>query len=381
MPSAAADSDLANDMMRARLRAGEMLAARGVYGLVWLDATLTVRNRYGSIADFIGVGAPVAQSVPALVGLEADIKALTAAPDDVLRLTDVAIIAASGVGPRLNMFFYGFGEGHYMMVLSNADASSDIKINLDRQVRARLMAEAAALAQSRELARANAELQTANGNLEQFAEIITHDLKAPMRALNHMADAVEAALDAHDEAAARHKLGELRLQATRMSSMLSALLQYASSGLPGGAIDTVDTAALIGEIVRSLPHDGIEMQIGGVWPTIATFPAPLDLALRNLIQNSIKHHDRETGYVRVQCADAGPMLEITIADNGPGIAPEHHECIFMPFRTLGGSGGGMGLAIVQRTVKAVGGEIVVAANLPPGRGTIFTIRWPKSHCD
>ena len=142
------------------------------------------------------------------------------------------------------MFFYGFGEGHYMMVLSNADASSDIKINLDRQVRARLMAEAAALAQSRELARANAELQTANGNLEQFAEIITHDLKAPMRALNHMADAVEAALDAHDEAAARHKLGELRLQATRMSSMLSALLQYASSGLPGGAIETVDTAAL-----------------------------------------------------------------------------------------------------------------------------------------
>ena len=96
MPSAAADSDLANEMMRARLRAGEMLAARGVYGLVWLDAALTVRNRYGSIADFIEVGAPVTQSVPALVGLEADIKALTAAPDDVLRLTDVAIITASG---------------------------------------------------------------------------------------------------------------------------------------------------------------------------------------------------------------------------------------------------------------------------------------------
>ena len=205
------------------------------------------------------------------------------------------------------------------------------------------MAEAAALARSRELARTNAELQIANGKLEQFAEIITHDLKAPMRALNHMADAVEAALDAKDEAAARRKLGELRQQATRMSAMLSALLQYASSGLPGGAIETVDTAALIGEIVRSLPHDGMEMQIGGVWPRIATFPAPLDLTLRNLIQNSIKHHDRETGHVLIQCADAGPVLEITIEDDGPGIAPEHHESIFMPFRTLAGNGGGHGI--------------------------------------
>jgi signal transduction histidine kinase len=123
------------------------------------------------------------------------------------------------------------------------------------------------------------------------------------------------------------------------------------------------------------------MEIGGNWPRIATFPAPLDLTLRNLIQNTIKHHDRETGHVQIRCADAGTVLEITVEDDGPGVAPEHHESIFMPFRTLGGSGGGMGLAIVQRTVKAVGGEIAVATNPPPQRGATFTVRWPKSHCD
>jgi len=79
----------------------------------------------------------------------------------------------------------------------------------------------------------------------------------------------------------------------------------------------------------------------------------------------------------IACADKGCDLEITIEDDGPGIAPEHHASVFLPFRTLGSTGEGMGLAIVQKMVDAAGGAITLASNPGERRGTTFKIRWPK----
>jgi signal transduction histidine kinase len=139
----------------------------------------------------------------------------------------------------------------------------------------------------------------------------------------------------------------------------------------------VETLALVTEIVRSLPHRGIEVDIRGTWPTLDTLVAPLDLALRNLIDNTVKHHDRNSGRVRIGCADLGSVIEITIEDDGPGIAPEHHASVFLPFRTLANGGEGMGLAIVQKMVDAAGGTIALSSNPAERRGTTFIVRWPK----
>ena len=250
-------------------------------------------------------------------------------------------------------------------------------MELSRQVRARLMAEAEAHAKSKELARANSDLQVLNSNLEQFAAIVTHDLKAPMRAVRYLVDEIEQAVGASDTDAAHGKLQELRRQATRLSSMLSALLHYSSVGLSQQAIETVDTLALVTEIVHSLPHEGTEVEISGTWPTLDTLVAPLDLTLRNLIDNTVKHHDRDKGKLQIACADAGSAIEITIEDDGPGIAPEHHASVFLPFRTLANGGEGMGLAIVQKMVDAAGGVITLSSNPAERRGTTFRIRWPK----
>ena len=73
---------------------------------------------------------------------------------------------------------------------------------------------------------------------------------------------------------------------------------------------------------------------------------PLDLVLRNLVDNAIKHHDREHGRIVLTCTDHPSALEIAVSDDGPGIAPEHFECVFLPFQTMSGDGAGMGLAIV-----------------------------------
>ena len=264
MPSAAADYDLEGAMLRARVRAGELLAARGVYGLVWLDEELVVRKRFGSIVDFIEVGAPVTQSVPPLVGLEAEIKALKGVRDSELRLPSVAIVTASGAGPRLNMFFFSFEtEKHYMMVVSHADTGTNMEMVLSRQVRARLMAEAEASAKSKELARANADLTVANGNLEQFAAIVT-----PRPQGAHARRALHGRRDRDRDRRQRHarprgQIGRAAAPDARLSSMLSALLHYSSAGpRPRGDRD-VDTLALVTEIVRSLPLGGIDVAIRG----------------------------------------------------------------------------------------------------------------------
>jgi signal transduction histidine kinase len=375
MPSADAGFD-ASQLPLLRRRAGELLAARGVFGLVWLSAELKVLASFGTLVDSIALGQPVSHSLPPVIGLEAEIKALN--QGQTLRVPSVTIVSASGPGPRLNLVFHApEGDGLVLLVVSPADVDTKLAVELSRQMRGRLMAEAEAAAKSQALARTNAELKIANSNLEQFATIATHDLKAPMRALGYLADEIEKAIAAGDTETARQRLAELRGQSGRVSSMLSALLHYSSAGRTD-AVESVDVPALIDEIVRSLPRGTLEVRLQGGWPRIETLAAPLALTLRNLIDNAIKHHDRSRGELLITCADAGKDLQITLADDGPGIAPEHHASMFLPFRTLGNGGDGMGLAIVQKMLDAVGGSIMLESDPAQRRGTTFKIRWPKT---
>lgn len=377
MPSVAVDTETKTSLdEKALLRAGDLLAERGVYGLVWLDQSLVVRRRYGILAAFVEEGVCVTRSVAPLVGLEADIHEL--ADGAAVRVPNVTIVRGLEPAPRLNIVVYRYpAEEGYLMTLAQAGTDNGLEIELSRQIRARLMAEAEVLSKSRELARTNAELRMANSDLEQFAAIVTHDLKAPMRALDYLVEDVEHAATAGDAATVRAKLADLRRQTSRMSSMLSALLEYASAGPGRASLEHVETLALVREIVGSLPHCGVEVEIRGDWPAIETLATPFDLTLRNLIDNAIKHHDRSRGSIAIACEDLGDALKITVEDDGPGIAAEHHKSIFQPFRTLGGAGGGMGLAIARKMVEAVGGSIGVSSDPRAQRGAKFEIRWPK----
>ena len=357
------------------LRVGELLADRGVFGIIWLDEDLTVRRRYGVLTDFVKEGVCVTRSVAPLVGLEADIKQLTG--DGAVRVPNVTMINGTQPGPRLNIVVYRLSpERTFLVTFGLAGTDNGLEIELSRQVRARLMAETEMLAKSRALARANAELRMANSDLEQFATIVAHDLKAPMRALGYLAEDIERAAADDDAASVRDKLADLRRQTSRMSSMLTALLDYASAGPAQAPLEHVDTLALVREIVGSLPQGGIVVEIGGDWPEIETLAAPFDLALRNVIENGMKHHDRSQGRIAVRCEDTGDALQITIEDDGPGIAAADRESIFLPFRTIGAAGSGMGLPLAKKMVEAVGGTIV-SMSTAGERGACFMIRWPK----
>lgn len=258
-------------------RAGAFFAARGIMGLVWLDKDLLVTDRHGTLVDFVAVGRAAADSLPALIGLEGDLLAQRSSPTSFIELPAISIIGVAAT-PRLSMIaFWDEETARHILLFTAAPSRADLEVELSRQMRARLMAEEEVIAKSRDLERVNTDLNRANRDLEDYASIISHDLASPLRALRYMAGGVEAALDDRAPPDAAAKLAEMRRQLTRMSGMLSALLDYASVGRKEEVEAEVDTAALVASIVASIPRSsGMKIIVEGDWPKLVTLAAPLD---------------------------------------------------------------------------------------------------------
>ncbi|MGL4398209.1 MAG: sensor histidine kinase [Hyphomicrobium sp.] len=354
---------------------GVYLAGFGIFGVIWLDCELVVTRTSGGLVKFVTTGLPLTTSLLATIGLEREILSLRDTPNRLLELPAVAVATATGVTSRLNFsFFWDSARDMPMALAYKTSAQTDLELELSRQIRARLMAEAEVTAKSKELARINADL-------ESFTAIVSHDLKAPLRHMRTLSAALTT--DLLQRAATREiaQLADIEHQAQRMSNMLTALLDYASLGRKYEAIESCDTATLMRRIVSSMPRGAHAIDIAGQWPTIQTLCAPLDLVMRNLIDNALKHHDRAKGTIVVTGDDQPNALVMTFADDGPGIDPHHHESIFLPFRTLDvdhrAESTGLGLAMVRRMVDAVGGTITIQSDPARCRGTAFKVVWPK----
>ena len=353
-------------------KAGKVIAGYGIYGIVWLDNNLNAENRFGKLVDFVELGKPITDSVLPLIGLEDEIQGLRQNPSRILELPAVAVATADGNYKRMNFTFVWLADEQQPMMLAyRSNSQTELELELSKQIRARLMAEEVITAKSKELARANADL-------ESYAAIISHDLKEPLRHMRYIADDVIAECAERGDEDLGKKLSEIQQLSRRMSHMLSELLDYASLGRKYEGLAQTDTRALVESITRSIRENGFDVQIDGNWPSITTLAAPLDLILRNLIQNAQKHHDGATGRIRVSCSDETVTLVFTVADDGPGIDQAHHEAVFLPFRALGTSGGtGLGLAMVKKMAESVGGSIKLNSDPAEGCGATFTLYWPK----
>lgn len=360
-----------------------ILVERGFVGFAWLDADRVARRRRGVLANFVPLGSRITESVAPLIGLDEEFERLKHAPETPLQLPNISLVGAAGASPRMDLQVYWQPEvGEYLLVVSAVLSSGELEIGLAQQVRKRMIAEAELARQSRALAVANADLSRANRDLAEFAYVISHDLKAPLRAMRYFAEDVESALgEGRQEDAARHA-AKITTQSRRMTRMLSDLLTYSRIGRQEEALERVDTAELVQGIVASMPRPaGLDVQISGDWPTFETYVAPLDLVVRNLVGNAIVHHDRGQGVVRVACRASADALAIEVADDGPGIPAEWHEAIFLPFKRIAdsttGEGSGIGLALVRRIVESVGAKLTLRSDPANGRGATFLVQWPK----
>jgi PAS domain S-box-containing protein len=230
--------------------------------------------------------------------------------------------------------------------------------------------------------RAEAALAERNQELTSFAHTVSHDLKAPLRAISNLSVWIEEDLEGQLPPDTQQQLQLLRTRVKRMESMIDSLLLYARAGRQEAQLETFDLGELLSEIIDSLaPPESFSIDIQPPLPTLTTKRVFLSQVLTNLIGNAIKHHTSVTGHLHISAIEHPDCYEFIVTDDGPGIAPEHHEKVFTIFQTLKGKDDsdstGIGLAIVKKIVETEQGTIRLKSSL--GRGTTFYVTWPKSH--
>jgi len=243
-----------------------------------------------------------------------------------------------------------------------------------------VQAERALERKAGELALANQELERSNAALDEFAYVASHDLRAPLRDIDNLAQWIgEDVSDILPEKSARH-FHLLQRRIRRMENLLEDLLQYSRAGRIFGEPEEVDVRELILDVTElvSLPRN-FTLEIPHEMPLIRTPKAPIEQVFRNLIGNAIKHHHRESGTIRVNAGEHGDFVEFSVSDDGPGIPPELHERAFAMFQTLKPrdevEGTGIGLALVKRLVEVHGGTVGIDSTTTTGATFRFT--WPK----
>lgn len=234
-----------------------------------------------------------------------------------------------------------------------------------------------------ELVRQRLDLERSNSDLEDFAYVASHDLKAPLRAIGHLVGWIREDIEATAGAQTLENLRLLQGRVARLQMLLDGLLAYSRVGRNRVMVEPVDIAELVHDIVTLLaPPPGFVVACEGDMGVIRTHRTPIRVVLENLITNGVKHHDRAEGRVGVAIRRVDAQtVEFRVSDDGPGIAERFHERIFVIFQTLESrddvESSGIGLAIVKKKVQAHGGTVWVESK-PPARGTSFVFTWQES---
>ena len=254
----------------------------------------------------------------------------------------------------------------------------DLQSAVDMQLAQRLRSELTQLRQFN-LAAGQPVLERM-AELEEFSQAASHDLRAPLRAIEHLAQWIGEDLGPDTNPDTTENLRLLQGRVKRLQVLLDGLLAYARVGRQTYAeAEPVNIPALVQGIVEMLQaHPGFTISCQNDIPLIRTHRAAIEVVLRNLISNAIRHHDRTEGHVDITMHLSDDVAEFRVSDNGPGILPQFHDRIFVVFQTLVGrdefEASGVGLAIVKKMVQAHGGTIRIES-APPIRGSSFVFTW------
>ena len=230
------------------------------------------------------------------------------------------------------------------------------------------------------VAQRTAELRETVTDLEAFSYSMSHDLRAPLRAIQGYSELLQQSLSKHLDRSQQEFFERIKSSTTRMDSLIQDVLTYSRLARAPLELQPVNVEKVVEDVIRDYPalqRPNAEIEIEKPLRTVKGHPAFLSQCVSNLLWNAVKFVPQgQKPRVRVRTVAAHSDVEIWFEDNGIGIAPEDHKRIFGIFQRLHSDksyqGTGIGLAIVQKAVERMGGRVGVESAL--GHGSKFWLR-------
>lgn len=252
-----------------------------------------------------------------------------------------------------------YGETHYLVLQV-----------IDIQPRKKL---------AQDLEAQNAALEEAVKELDQFAFVASHDLKGPLRGLFQLCQWIEEDLAESLEPETAQYLRLMRNRTQRLDTLLEDLLDYSRVGRSDGEFKEIQFSDYVQDIFSMMSSsDTFSIEIDDAIGTFWTLATPLEMIIRNLIGNALKHHDKAEGLISVKGLVLKDGYSISITDDGPGILPDYQSSVFDMFHTLKPrdqvEGSGIGLSIIKKILDRYRCQFSLDSD---GKcGTCFTFTWP-----
>ena len=224
------------------------------------------------------------------------------------------------------------------------------------------------------------QLRAKNQELDQFAYVVSHDLKAPLRGISNLISWMEEDHDGDLTPDIREKLGLIKGRTERLENMINGILEYARIGKLRKGVEKINTIDMLNEIGELIVPDTVKLRINKELPDVWAERVYIEQVFSNLISNAVKHNRSEDPWIEVSGTERDTYYEFSVSDNGPGIEKAYFDKIFVIFQTLqerdAFESTGVGLAIVKKIIDDHKGTIRVESEL--GKGTTFVFTWPKT---
>ncbi|MFP5439301.1 MAG: PAS domain S-box protein [Bacteroidia bacterium] len=221
-------------------------------------------------------------------------------------------------------------------------------------------------------------LEKSNRELEDYAQIVSHDLKSPLRSINSLIAWIKEDNEDMSEQTSMY-FGMIENKLEKMESLIQGVLTYSRIDRTDVNKERIDMQEIVSNIINiiDIPAN-TQVSIDNPLPTVLADRFRMQQLFQNLIGNAVTYVDKPEGYVNIGYNETPVDYTFYVKDNGPGIAPENHEKVFKIFQSLvkNERSTGLGLSIVKKVVDHYKGKVWIESTV--GQGTTFFARFPKT---
>ncbi|MFI1773296.1 PAS domain-containing sensor histidine kinase [Thalassobellus citreus] len=221
------------------------------------------------------------------------------------------------------------------------------------------------------------KLEKSNDELQEYAHVVSHDLKSPLRSINALVSWLKEDNEGKLDETSLQNFGLIETTLEKMEQLISDVLSYSSVGAQNEVLTQIDLNTLVEDLIEILyVPNHISININNRLPKVEGHKTKLQQLFQNLISNAIKFIDKDKGTVEIDFKDKGAYYEFSIKDNGIGIEEKYHDQIFKIFHSLNKSkeSSGIGLSIVKKIVDLYEGNVWIESEYGIGSTFYFTLK-------